>query len=346
MNMTTTSISICYRYVRNQLPPEEICLLTHKLFNDFYAKVKNKQIDDKCLQFMLFRQKCFTYISNEYFTNETDSETMNSLFDYFDCSLSVLFFKNKFNLLPINEMIDDEFYFALLPFVIDRIEFPSIVNKEITDSLSLRNRAKIKLQRRNFLANLLLCSRDFVNAVMTSLLNQYKTIATFVEINKWMKKNKSAYLQNVANLTARNEKLFLKNRIKTNKFIVYRGYDISGNENVIIDRKIRLQDANKSFSFTANSTVAKMFATYKSSNRKNIDSTTYDDRITLVSSFVNQELVKSYQIKVNRKHIVAKYEIDEEDIIITPFSTSTTECEVFAIPDNAKLVRYCIVHSS
>lgn len=346
MNATPSTISICYTYVRNQLPAEEICFLTHKLFNEFYAKVKNKKVDDKCLQFMLFRQRLISYISNEYFTNETDFETMNSLVDYFDCSFAIIFFNNKFNLSPINEIIDDEFFFALLPFVIDRIEFPSIVREEIANSLTLNNRKKIKLQRRNFLANLLLCSRDYVDAIMSSLLNQLKAIPTFSEINRFMKRNKSAYLRNVANVTARHEKMFLKNKTSNSKYIVYRGYDISANENVIIDRKIRRQDVNKSFSFTANSAVAEMFATYKTMNRTDAESTTYDDRITLVSSFVNPELIQGYQSKTNRKHIVAKFEINEEDIIVTPFSTTTAECEVFAVPDNAKLIRYSIVYAS
>jgi hypothetical protein len=137
-----------------------------------------------------------------------------------------------------------------------------------------------------------------------------------------------------------------KSKNNDNKYTIYRGFDIDANEDVLINRKIRLQDANKSYSFTANTDVARMFATYKNLIPDENDVTTYEDRLNLVSTFVDSEEIESYRTKSNRKFIVAKYKIDERDIIFTPFETSTTECEVFALPDNAKLVRYEIVYSS
>ena len=339
-------IEISYKYIRNRITPKDMCSITFTFFNNFYEENRKKKIEDKCIEFMIFRQSCIGYIIEHYLSNETDKITLNSLVDYFDCSFSVLFFKNKFELKPINEIIDHEFYFSLLPFVIDRIEFPSMFKNEIIESLKSNDRLRINLKRRNFLSNLLLFSRDFVNHVTIELANQNQYVPTYVEITKTLKKNKSIFLNRVASINDKHEKYLSKQRINKNKFIVYRGYDIDKSEDVLIDRKIRIQDANKSCSFTVNSEVAKMFSKYKTFNQSKSLTTTYDDRLTLVSSFVDNSLIKNYQCKLNRKFIFAKYELDEKDIIITPFSTTTTECEVIAIPDNAKLLRYCIVNVS
>ena len=146
--------------------------------------------------------------------------------------------------------------------------------------------------------------------------------------------------------TSQIEKMMNKQKNVDNTYTIYRGYDIDVNEDVLINRKIRLQDANKSYSFTANTDVAKMFATYKNLNVDSTEETTYEDRLNLVSSFIDSDEIENYRTKLNRKFVVAKYNIDEKDIIFMPYQTTTTECEVFANPDNAKLVRYEIVYSS
>jgi hypothetical protein len=344
--ITLSNIGICYNYIKNKLPPEEICIITHKKFNELYKNIKNKKIEDKCLEFMKFRQKMISYLINDYFSIDNDSATLNSMLGYFDCSFSILFFKNKFDLTPINEIIDDEFYFALFPIIIDKIEFPSMFNHDISQSYLFKNRRKIKLQRRNFLSNLMVCSRLLIHEIITSLTNYHKSVPSWEVIDKEIKKNKIRYLLKVANINSYNEKMMNLQKTKNNKFIIYRGYDIDASEDVLIDRKIRLQDTNKSFSFTTNLKVAEMFSTYKTNESMDEVITTYDDRITLVSLFIDKKISNRYQSKSNRKHIVAKFEINEEDIIITPFFISTTESEVVAIPDNAKLIRYNIVHSS
>jgi hypothetical protein len=344
-----SNISIAYSYIEQMLPPKAFNVSVHKAFLDFYASVKNKKIEDKCIQFMLFRQKFAGYVINEAFEGEKDYTTLNSVYDYFDCSLSVVFFADDLGLKPTHEVLDSEFYFSMLPFVVDRIEFPSIMKDKIIASFNFKNRSQIRLQRRNYLANMMLCSREFVNQVTSKLAEHHKRIPTFVEMEKVInhKRNKNNFLLNVANSTAHFEKLMSKQKIAGGKYIVYRGYDIDANEDILVGRKIRLQDANKSISFTANTIVATMFSNYKRSEiAEQEDATTYDDRITLVSSLVGKDKMIPYKRKESRKHILAKYELDEEDIIITPFSTSTPECEVLAIPDSARLVRYKILYAS
>jgi hypothetical protein len=196
---------------------------------------------------------------------------------------------------------------------------------------------------------MMLCARKFVMQVSEQLLNVNTRIPSFLEIEKVLnhKKNKQYFLMRVADSTASNEKYFSKQKIACGKYVVYRGYDIDSNEDVLVDRKIRIQDTNKSISFTANTVVATMFSNYKRTKiSQDEDATSYDDRLTLVGSIVGKDKMLPYEKKISRKHILAKYELEEKDIIITPFSTSTTECEVLAIPDNAKLVRYTIIHAS
>lgn len=345
-----SNISKSYSEIKIKIPPKEICLILSQEFEKFYCTIKSKSIEDKCISFQLFRRQCHSMIYNMYFNinlNGNDYYIQNSLFDYIDCSLSMLFFRNQFDLHPLNTIVDNEFYFALLPFAIDRIEFPSIVKDEIQASLKMNNRLSVTLKRRNFLANLMIVSRNYVMQVIEQTVNHHKRMPSFFEIEKICRKHKSQYLNSVCNKTSQIEKMMNKQKNDDNTYTIYRGYDIDATEDVIINRKIRLQDANKSYSFTANTEVAKMFANYK--NRTiddDDDATTYDDRVNLVSSFIDLNKIDCYKNKSNRKYVFAKYKIDEKDIIFMPFQTTTTECEVFANPDNAKLIRYEIVYSS
>ena len=125
--------------------------------------------------------------------------------------------------------------------------------------------------------------------------------------------------------------------------IVYRGYDISDDENVIVDRKIRTQDSSKSFSFTTSIDVAVMYSTYKINEVTDDESITFEDRVNLTSSMFD---IEKYRNKENRKFIVSKYEVDLKDVICTPLQNTITEYEVFAYPEKAKLIRYEIVNSS
>ena len=342
-------ISKSYSEIKTKIPPNEICSILSEEFERFYFSVKKKSSEDKCILFQLFRRQCHSMIHHKYFDANFMSNNyfiQNSLFDYIDCSISMLFFRNQSDFIPLNKNIDNDFFYSLLPFVIDRIEFPSIVKPEIQEAIEINNRLSVPLYRRNFLANLMICSRDYVAQVIEQTANQYKKIPTFIEIEKVCRKHKSQFLKFACNRTSQIEKIMNTHKNDDKTYTIYRGYDIDVNEDVIINRKIRLQDANKSYSFTANNDVAKMFANYKNLTIDDNDATTYDDRVNLVSSFIDAEKIDSYRTKSNRKFVVAKYKIDEKDIIFMPFQTSTTECEVFANPDNAKLVRYTFVNSS
>jgi hypothetical protein len=348
-DIETSNISKSYSEIKIKIPPNEICLILSQEFEKFYYTVKSKSIEDKCISFQLFRQQCHSTIYNMYFNvnlNENDYFIQNALFDYIDCSLSMLFFRNQFDLNPINTKVDNDFYFALLPFAIDRIEFPSLVKDEIQASLKMNNRLSVPLKRRNFLANLMIGSRNYVMQVIEKTVNHHKKMPTFFDLEKICRKHKSQYFNFVCNRTSQIEKMMNKQKNDDNTYTIYRGYDIDAKEDVIINRKIRLQDANKSYSFTANTDVAKMFANYKHRTIDDDDVTTYDDRVNLVSSFIDLNKIDCYKNKSNRKYVFAKYKIDEKDIIFMPFQTTTTECEVFANPDNAKLIRYEIVYSS
>jgi hypothetical protein len=292
--------------------------------------------------------ECHGILYRKYFyLNQNDNAyyIQNALYDYIDCSISMMFFGNQFEIYSLNKRIDNDFYFALLTFAIDRIEFPSLVKDEIKASMEINNRLGIHLKRRNFLANLMVGSRNYVIQIIEKTADQYKRIPTLIETEKLCKKYKMQFFNFVCNRTSQIEKMMNKHKNEDKTFTVYRGYDIDENEDVLINRKIRLQDANKSYSFTANNNVAKMFANYKNLTI-DIGGTTYDDRVNLVSSFIDLKKIESYKTKSNRKFVVAKYKIDEKDIIFMPFQTSTTECEVFANPDHAKLIRYEIVYSS
>ena len=344
-----SNISKSYSEIRTKISPSEICIFLSKEFDIFYGSVKSKTIEDKCISFQIFRQQCHSFICNMYFRinlQENDYFIQQSLYDYIDCSLSMLFFRNQFDHRPLNTKVDNDFYFALLVFAIDRVEFPSLVKDEIQESLKINNRLSIPLKRRNFLANLMIGSRKFVTQVIEQNLNYYKKMPTLNEIKILCRKYKPQYISFVCNSTFEIEKMMSKFKNDNNFFTVYRGYDIDSKDNVIINRKIRLQDSNKSYSFTANTDVAKMFANYKNLTINDSCATSYEDRINLVSPFIDSNIIENYKTKSNRKFVVAKYKINEKDIIFMPFQTTTTECEVFANPDNAKLIRYEIVYSS
>ncbi len=346
--MNELKISDAYNVVSSKISPEELTTYLSHEFATLYKKIKNRPVDEKCIAFQIFRMTfhqsiCSTYVD---VSDDEDGAIQNSLYDFIDCALSVLFFKNKFNCTPINEYIDDEFFYALLPYVIDRIEFPSLVQDEITESLKRNKRSNVHLQRRNIIANLMICSRSYVHQVIMQMYMHTSNQPTTVEIERVCKKHKTQYLSNVFARTDSLKKILNRYKQLDNKIVVFRGYDIDNSQDVILNRKVRLQDANKSLSFTLSKDVANMFALYKTNPRQSENMTSYDDRINLLSRFVKDDSITAYRQKNNRKFIVAKYLIDERDIIITPLSTTTTEYEVIANPNNARLIRYSIVSST
>ena len=182
-----SKISESYSEIKTKLPPNEIISFLSEEFDRFYCSVKKKSIEDKCILFQLFRRECHSILYSKYFyinSNNNNDFIQNALFDYIDCSISMMFFKNQNEIRSLNKRIDNELYFALLPFAIDRIEFPSLVKDEIQESLKIDNRLSISLKRRNFLANLMIGSRNYVIQIIEQTANHYRKIPTLIETEK------------------------------------------------------------------------------------------------------------------------------------------------------------------
>ena len=200
--MNELKISDAYNVASSKISPEEPTTYLSHEFAALYKKIKNRPVEEKCIAFQIYRMRfhqsiCCTYVD---VSDDHDGAIRNALYNYIDCALSVLFFKNKFNFTPINEYIDDEFFYALLPYVIDRIEFPSLVQDEITESLKRNKRSNIHLQRRNIIANLMISSRSYVHHVITQMNIHTSNQPTTVEIERICKKHKNKFLSNVTSV--------------------------------------------------------------------------------------------------------------------------------------------------
>ena len=259
-------------------------------------------------------------------------------------TFAAVFFKGKENKNPIYTRLSNDMFFSLFPFAVDRIEFPSVAKLEIYKSLKHHDFKKQSLSKRNDCAIQMLVARDFVMNAFSQVSTRLNRPISMTELKSVCDKNISQFVERKIEFV-RSSANELKSKILNDKIYVYRGFEIENDQNVLINRKERMQDANKSFSFTTEKAVAERFAKYKFSNYDIGDYKTYSERDFLLKAVIN-DIKIDYMKDQNKKFIVAKYEIDKSDIVYSQVSAFSPENEVFAIPDNAKLCRYKIVYSS
>jgi len=341
-NQSKNSISESYKTVLSIFPPNDMRLIVRNWFESFLKQHRKKKANEKCVQFFIYRQALLARLY-PYLGDWEDWASGNSLMDYIDMTLSKIFFDEFDDKCALSERVDNEFYFCMLAFALDRIEFPSLVQDSFKQSYYLNNRNKVDLRRRNYLATTMFVARNLVNSVIESIVSSAGDMPTFAEIERVCRKNMWHLNNYTAVESAKSTKLLDAMKIG-DAYRLYRGYEIESNQDVIVDRKVRLQDANKSISFTTQKRVATSFANYRLNKSDDPESTTLDDRITLAESMFDDEV--SYLKKCTQKKcIVSEYLVNESDIVFYPMTTTITECEVFAVPDRAHLTRYTIVNS-
>lgn len=333
-----------YKLLQSHLDPELTSKRVSLCFDDFLKKYKDQPLLNKVFLFQIVRYDVVTILLNELPVQlKDDIGVRRSMFDYFDFLFANLFFRGLKNENPLHEKLDNDFYYVLLPHVIDKIEFPTLIDSELRHSLSINNRDKYPLNKKNRLSIYYTLSQGVHHNALAQYVNKYRSYPSKKKQLGILKTTKRQFFKRLDNQFSFYNKELKSNKTKDEKLIVYRGYDISDDENVIINRKIRTQDANKSFSFTTNTAVAMSFSNYKINKMTDEDATTFDDRVNLASAMFD---IENYRKKENRKFILAKYEIDIKDVICTPLQTTITEYEVFAYPEKAKLLRYQIVNST
>lgn len=336
-----SDVTRLYEQVTKDIPSAEMQEIVYDAFNEFWRRNHAKPIAEKCVEFALLRQ---FVLSSFHIPSDASYKTVgNTIIDYFDMTFAYLFFNGVNDKCPLENKVDNEFYFCLLTFALDRIEFPSLVMEKLRDSYYSKNRNKVSLQRRNYLATLMVLARQFSNGLLAAVANQYRQSLTYEQIRRHYKLNMKKLISSVGAVNAKSTKYIESRRVGA-FYKLYRGYEIDSDQNVILCRKLRVQDANKSVSFTTERKIAELFANYRHCVDSSSDSTSFEDRLTLAKSMF-KEIPEALERASGKKSIVSEYEFAEEDIVLCPISTTITECEVFAFPDKARLTRYTITHS-
>lgn len=342
---TANDIAELYSKVSRLIPPNKMREIVYNHVQTYLNATRKKSLQEKCIEFYLARQSFLSVIRHN--SNFNDDEWFaglgDSALDYFDMTFAYLFFKGTNEKCAIERKVDKEFYFCLLSVAMDRIEFPSLVSSEFRESYASNNRSSVSLDRRNYLALTMRGAKMFVNQVIEAVVMKLKRAPSWTELRMTYKRNLRSFNNEVSKNYDEVTKTFNESRCEDG-YKLYRGYEIDIDQNVIVDRRIRRQDANKSTSFTTERKVAELYATYRTRGGDNSKTTSFDNRITLAKTMFGDKtdpLLNAF----GKKCIVSEYVVPESDIILFPMSTTITECEVFAIPDNARLSRYTIVNA-
>jgi hypothetical protein len=320
------------------LPREDMQLFIYQQMERFLQQHKHKKVEEKCTEFLLLKTSILYQLGNKI--PDLTSRLLAALVNYIDITIATLFFKQINGKSALHERFDKDFYFAFLNFVIYRVEFPSLIVEELKDSLQETSRKSVPLSRRNYLIAVMQCAYrvdiDFYKhfTPVTGVLPKISDFKNHFKINR----------KNLAKFTystfALHEKI-LERQKKGGIYKLYRGYEISGDQDVIVDRKIRIQFANKSVSFTTSRDLALSFAKTRFNHRPVTNVLSVADRFNVLKTMLDD--VDQYAVATNRKCIFAEYEFDENDLVC---AGSHLENEVIAIPDTAKLTRYSIVYAS
>ena len=354
MNLKNSNnkISEMYEVVSTLIPPEEMRNMVYEYVQSYLKETRNKSLQEKCIEFYFLRQSFLSLIRhNSNFTQEEwFSGVGDSVMDYFDMSFSYLFFHDVDGKCALEKKVDKEFYFCLLTVAMDRIEFPSLLSDKFLNSYKSNNRCSLSLERRNYLATTMSCAKPFVNKVIEETVKHLKRPPSWTELRKTYKRNLRSFSTFVGECYDAASKNFNASKCGEG-YRLYRGYEINNDQDVIVDRKVRKQDANKSVSFTTEKGVAQIYATYRAMNERNNDEVVLDDKTTSMNDRIALARTMfadktDYLLESSgRKCIVSEYVVPKEDVILFPRSTTITECEVLAIPDNAVLSRYTIVNA-
>ncbi len=330
---------------RKVMPTETMIAYVLENFPFSTIRKYNNAIDKSHI-FQLYRYNLVanliyrTNLKEHFNLNKVNSELYNTVRDDVDTALCSVFFQNeKFpNIKPLHTLISDEMFYILLPFVIDRIEFTSLIKDKIKDAVAFHSNNKFNLNRRSYLAILHSMSEEFIMIGIEKDLitdtTDYKNVI-FILQNLSYVKDKSVEMKNLmfSNLN--------KNKIDDDRFKVYRGYSIDKNENVILNRKERIQDARVSYSYAIEKNQAKSYGrlykmTEEDFNTKDLLSINY--RTCKLKDYFNN--AERYAINLKLKPVVATYIVSLEDIIYVTLNLNNREEEVIILNDNPNLIRY------
>ena len=336
--LTESEFSKNIRLISATLPREDMQLFIYQEMERFLQQHKHKKVEEKCTEFLLLKKSILYQLSNE--PPDLNISFITALDNYVDITIATLFFKGINGKSALQERFDKDFYFAFLNFAIDKIDFTSLIVQELKDSLQEKSRKSVPLSRRNYLSAVMQCAQWLHRDFFSHFVTEWSKLPQLSDIKHHFKINRKNLTKFTYSIFAMHEKV-LERQKKGEIYKLYRGYEISGDQDVIVDRKIRIQDANKSVSFSTMKSMALSFAKYRFDHKPETKGLSTDDRLVLVSTMSND--LDSYGESTNRKCIVAEYEFDEPSLI--GFGNAD-ESEVIAIPDTAKLTRYSIVYAS
>jgi len=333
-----SKISKNIRLVSERIPREQMQYFIHHQIEKFLRDHKLKKVEEKCTEFLLLKRSICYHLMK--YLPAHNGDLLNSLFDYVDITIASLFFKRSNQKRALHELCDKEFYFSFLNFAIDRVEFPSLIVEELKDSLDQKSRISVQLARRNYLSTVMSTAKQMHRFALEYLATKSNYLSEISEIRSVVQRSKKQYHKKVcSNFDLQTKKLERQKRGPIYK--LHRGYEIRGDENVIVNRKIRVQDANKSVSFSTSKDIALWFAKARFNHRPEPGILSFADRCEVARTMFDN--VNQSCDATNRKCIVADYEFDEKDLVCFG---SDHEQEVIVIPDIARLTRYSIVYST
>lgn len=298
---------------------------------------KRKNAVEKSVIFHLYRQRLLFSVNQML---KEDDEKIKTVADEFDTAFCSIFFENeKFpNIKPLHTFLTDEEFYIILPFVINKIEFSSLIKYKLKDAVKFHSKTKLNFNRRTYLATLYNMTNVFINECfqqkMLNPFSEYKLACSIIKSSNF--KDRVLYSKHVL-LERLNT-----NKIDDDKVKIYRGYSINEDENVIINRKERIQDVNVSISYSPSQYDACIFSSLNTMSEEDYDknnSTSVEYRVHKLKDYFNN-VVERYSKKVNLKSVIATYCASIKDILYITINPASYEQEVIMLNDAPNLIRY------
>lgn len=299
---------------------------------------KRKNAVEKSVIFHMYRQRLL-FSFNEMLKEEED-EKIKTVACEFDTAFCSIFFENeKFpNIKPLHTFLSDEEFYIILPFVINKIEFTSLIKDKLKEAVKFHSKTKLNFSRRTYLTNLYNMTYHFLGECF-----QQKKLNPFSEYKLACSTIKSSNFKDaVAFSKHRVLERLNANKIDEDKVKIYRGYSIQEDENVIINRKERIQDVNISISYSSTPIFACIFSSLNTKSEEEYDkenSMSVEYRVHKLKDYFNN-VEERYLNKTNLKPVIATYCASLKDILYITVNPATFEQEVIMLNDAPNLIRY------
>lgn len=311
----------------------------------FQEESKKLKLDPNLIKF--FARFCaFDTILRYEISDELGVNATNYLLDGLQLYIASFFGLDDIIQPAHKHLKNDRAFFALYSYLMYENQFPSVMAENVERCLDEYGRKQLSIEARTYAAVV----ADVVNISYKVFIQDlvenspFNHVSFDLIVSEYIRLHESLVVRHVNEYFEKEMRAIKKSLNSANKLTVYRGFEISSDDDVrrgrlkINNPESHLQDAGKGMFYTTDKDIANAFAINKFSHQEDfIDFDKRTSNVNFILKNANFDLDK-FMSKTNRRAYIGKYEVNFKDVLYARVHLG--ESEIVAIPSKVNLVNY------